>query len=231
MSGRSRSLIVTAAMLLAAALMPARVSGTEHAETRMLFDAAEFADAEWRHIRFVDETRYVPHALDGERVIEAVPSLSSSLLMRSLDLDIERCPTLEWRWAVTGLQSDADIRVREKEDVGAALLVLFGDPGSMFGLREVPTLRYVWTNTSVPAGSVVDSPFMPGVVRSIVVRSGLSASSRLVTETRDLAADFRAAFGRGPPDAVHAIGIFADNDQTGQPARSHFAWARALCDP
>ncbi|MDX1432752.1 MAG: DUF3047 domain-containing protein [Gammaproteobacteria bacterium] len=231
MSVPSRLPLAGAGILLAVAacLLPGRVPGTEGAATRTLFDASAFADADWRHVRFVNETRYAADALDGERVIEAVPAQSSSVLLRPAMFDIARCPTLEWRWAVTGLQPDADIRVRNKEDVGAALFVLFGEPVSPLGLRDVPTLRYVWTNSSVAAGSIVDSPFMPGVVRSIVVRSGLTADRQLVTEIRDVADDFRAAFGREPPAAVHAIGIFADNDQTGQPARSHFAWARALC--
>ena len=223
---------VIGAMVLpavAALFLTARALPVNEAAIRVLFDAAQFAERDWRHVRFVNETLYLADELDGEKVIKAAPAGSSSLLVRSLMLDLRSCPRLEWRWAATELQDDADIRERDKEDVGAALLLMFGDPVSPFGLREVPTLRYVWTNSRVPEESIVESPFMPGVVRSIVVRSGTTGDRRLVTERRDLAADFRAAFEREPPDTVHAIGILADNDQTGQPTRSYFAWAHAVC--
>lgn len=223
--------ILPVARLLAALAMLASCAAAAEDPTGALtlFEASDFAADDWRHVRFVNETRYAPDSLHGEAVIRASPARSSSLLLRALTLDIERCPRLEWRWAVRRLQPDADIRQRSKEDVGAALLLLFGDPLSSFSLREAPMLRYVWTNSRVTEESVVDSPFMPGVVRSIVVRSGAGAAGELVTEGRDVAEDFRKAFGREPPPAVHAIGIFADNDQTGQPGGAYFAWARAFC--
>src|SRR3546814_7551085 len=64
----------------------------------------------------------------------------------------------------------ADIRIKEREDFAAAIFLIFGRP-SMFN-RDVPTLAYVWTSSQLPEDAVVDSPYHPGTVRSIVLRSG-----------------------------------------------------------
>src|SRR5262249_19086448 len=136
----------------------------------------------------------------------------------------------EWSWRVDALQSSADIRVRELEDVAASLFFVFGDIGPRFAPQQAPTLRYVWTNATVSAGQVVDNPYLSGVVRSIVVRSGAADSGRFVRERRDLIADFKRAFGREPSDRLRTIILFTDNDQTGEPVVAAYEWARLNCE-
>src|SRR3546814_5364781 len=112
----------------------------------------------------------------------------------------------------------ADIRIKEREDFAAAIFPIFGRP-SMFN-RDVPTLAYVWTSSQLPEDAVVDSPYHPGTVRSIVLRSGGEHLGRWVEERRNVLDDFRKAFGREPPDAVEVVALFTDNDQTGEPVEA-----------
>ena len=35
--------------------------------------------------------------------------------------------------------------------------------------KQVPSLRYVWTNQRMDVESIVDSPYLPGTVKSLVV--------------------------------------------------------------
>jgi hypothetical protein len=77
--------------------------------------------------------------------------------------------------------------------------------------------------------SVIDSPYMPGTVRSLVVRSGLDSAPQWITHKRHVGRDFRTAFGYAPPGPVRAIAIFTDNDQTGEDVEAYYEWARVLC--
>src|SRR5262249_19671197 len=168
--------------------------------------------------------------VDGRLAIRAIGRQSASGLLRSVQIEPSRCPVLEWTWRVERLQPDADLRVKERDDVAASIFLFFGDPGLLISPNRVPTLRYVWTSARHPVGAVVDSPYAPGIVRSLVVESGESRLGRFVTERRRIADDFEQAFGRRPPAAVQAIALFTDNDQTGQPVEAYYLDARALCE-
>ena len=55
-------------------------------------------------------------------------------------------------------------RIEGKEPTSRERLdfVMFGDPGSFSAPREVPTIRYVWTNSRQQIEDIVDSPYLPG---------------------------------------------------------------------
>ena len=92
--------------------------------------------------------------------------------------------------------------------------MLFGDPGFLSSPNEVPTIRYVWSTVRHKTGDIIANPYMPKLVKNVVVRAGPRDSGQWLTESRDLAADFRRAFGRDPESPVRAVAIFTDNDQT-----------------
>ena len=197
--------------------------------TRSLFSASTVIEDEWQQLRFLGTTRYRVELFQDRLAISARGRRSSSGLMRRVEIDTDQCPEMEWSWSVTVLQPSADIRIREREDVAASIFLLFGDPGFVFDPSPVPTLRYVWTNERVAVESVIDSPYMPGTVRSLVVRSGLDSAPQWITQKRHVGRDFRTAFGYAPPGPVRAIAIFTDNDQTGEDVEAYYEWARVLC--
>lgn len=197
--------------------------------TRSLFSASTVIEDEWQQLRFVGATQYRVEMYRDRLAISARGRRSSSGLMRRVEIDTDQCPEIEWSWSVSVLQPSADIRIREREDVAASIFLLFGDPGFVFDPSPVPTLRYVWTNERVAVESVIDSPTMPGTVRSLVVQSGLHGSGQWITQKRDVGRDFRTAFGYAPPGPVRAIAIFTDNDQTGEDVEAYYEWARMLC--
>lgn len=101
------------------------------------------------------------------------------------------------------------------------MFLLFGDPGFLADPKPMPTLRYVWTNEAVPGESVIDNPYMPGTVRSIVVRQGHPKSMQFVVDRRHVDKDFERAFGMPPPGPIEAIALFTDNDQTAEPVEAY----------
>ncbi len=222
--------VLALAMLAGCAAAPRPGDSTASmAGHKALFHAATTIQDEWQHFPMRGQTEYRLAALDGQVAIRAVGQQSASGLLRRVSVDPAVCPTIEWSWYAAEIQPTADLRVKEREDVAASVFLLFGDPGLAFDPKPVPTLRYVWTNRNLPVGAVVDNPYMPGIVRSIVVQSGRPHLGKWVTERRNLAADFRQAFGYEPTERIHAIALFTDNDQTKEPVVAYYGWARVAC--
>ena len=80
-------------------------------------------------------------------------------------------------------------------------------------------INYVWDNRQ-PVGTVRPNAYTDRT-RMWVLESGTARAGEWVTETRDLAADFRAAFGEAPPDLI-GIAIATDTDNTGEHATAWF---------
>ena len=154
---------------------------------------------------------------------------SASGLIRLVEIDVRACAALEWSWRVDRAQASVDLTDKAKEDVAAALFLLFGDPGFLTMPEKVPTLRYVWTGGPQAAGAVIDSPYLPGTVRSLVLRDASAPRARWVTERRDVAADFKMAFPGKTPERIHALALFTDNDQTREPVIAYYGDVRISC--
>ena len=139
------------------------------------------------------------------------------------------CDTLEWTWFVEELQKTSDLRRKGWDDVGASILVSFGDPGL---LRDtpVPTLRYVWANENHVENDIIVGPYQTKYVRTIIVRSGIVNSYGLVRERRNLVDDFKEAFSTSPMGKIYAIGIFTDNDDTREPITAHYGPVALICN-
>jgi hypothetical protein len=142
-------------------------------------------------------------------------------------------PVLSWRWKVDRVLDLARLGTREGDDFAARVYVSFEIPmdqltfGERMRLRiarliygDVPSaaICYVWDNRASP-GTSTWSPYGDRV-RLVVLRSGPGSAGRWEEERRDVAADFRAAFGREAPPVT---GIAAGND-TDQTAETATAW-------
>jgi hypothetical protein len=135
---------------------------------------------------------------------------------------------VEWRWRVDALPATADLSSREAEDVAASILFVFGDPGSLSLPKPKPTLRYVWATETDAAETVVASPYI-GTLRSLVARSGPARLGEVVTERRDLLADYARAFGGPPTEPVEVVAVFTDGDHGKGPVAAWYLDATALC--
>ena len=86
---------------------------------------------------------------------------------------------------------------------------------------DVPTaaICYVWDNKA-EIGYSRWSPFTDRV-RKIVLQSGGAHAQQWMVETRDVAADFRAAFGI-PPPRITGVAVGNDTDQTDEKVTTWF---------
>ena len=154
---------------------------------------------------------------------------SASGIILETSIDPEACPVLEWHWLVEAVQQSADLRLKDKDDVAAALILMFGDPGMISQHRPVPTLRYVWTGGGHQRNAIIANPYLPETVKNIVVRNREDPTDVWLSERRNVLQDYKAAFGNTPDDFIWAVALFIDNDQTKEDAAAQFTKADSFC--
>ncbi|MDP1537129.1 MAG: DUF3047 domain-containing protein [Burkholderiales bacterium] len=180
-------------------------------------------------------TRYTLVDDNSVTVLRAESQAGASGLSRALRVNPAEWPWLRWRWKIDNLIADADLRTRDGDDFPARLYVMFDYPLEKLPFLErnklrlaralfdphlpAATLCYVWDGKA-SVGTLVSSAYTDRV-KLIVVESGAARVKRWVEVERNVAADFRTAFGEDPP-TVSAIAIATDTDNTGAFATTHF---------
>jgi hypothetical protein len=135
--------------------------------------------------------------------------------------------TLNWRWKVDRVLDNADLSEKRGDDFAARVYVFFDVPLQSLSFFDrtkitlariitgsnVPTaaLCYIWDNTH-DIGHTAWSAYTTRV-RMIVLQSGPRRVGQWVSESRNVAADFRAAFGFEAP-VVTGVAIGNDTDNT-----------------
>ncbi len=173
---------------------------------------------------------------DGQSVVlRADAAASMASIVHPLKLDAGRFPIVSWRWKISNVLRNADIRTKAGDDFPARVYVLFDYDTSKLPViqrmklaiarkrygADVPTaaLCYVWDGKAA-AGTSAWSAYSDRV-RMIVVEGGSGNLDRWRSEERDVVADFRAAFGEDPPE-VSGVAIVSDTDNTGESATAMF---------
>lgn len=172
-------------------------------------------------------TRYSWTEKDGRAALEAQSERSASLWRKRLDPAVQPVGEVDFSWWVQGLIPGANVSDAQHEDAVARVIFGFDGDVNTLPLRtrmkfeliqtltgETPpyaTLMYVW-DSELPVGTVVVNP-RSDRVRKIVVDSGPAELGRWRDHRRDLAADFRLAFGEAPGPLV-SMAVMTDSDNT-----------------
>jgi len=155
-----------------------------------------------------------------------------------VDVDSAKTPILKWRWKIDRVVDRANLEIKEGEDFAARVYVSFDYPTDQLPLATrtklsiaralydfVPAaaICYVWDNKH-PVGTSLWSPHFD-YVRVVVLESGNAQAGKWVEESRDVAADFRAAFAerwKGPVPRVNGITAGNDTDQSDETSTAWF---------
>ncbi|MBK9444042.1 MAG: DUF3047 domain-containing protein [Comamonadaceae bacterium] len=216
---------------------PLQAQAAEVALVPLASAQSEQAPAPWRVVGVpggkIPLTGFAMVELDGRKVLRVTASRSYGNLVHDLP------PTtplvglrLSWRWRLdVGLKA-TDLSTRLGDDSPLKVCVLFDMPLDKLGLIERNLLRlaraasaeklpsatlcYVWDD-KLSAETMLPNAYT-GRVRMIAATSGKTAApGQWVAQTRDVAADFRRAFGAEsdslPP--VMAVLVGGDADNTG----------------
>ena len=173
---------------------------------------------------------------DGKTVLKIDSNNSAgSMAMPVALLGAQTTTTLQWRWKVSRILDKADMDDKLTDDHSARLYVFFDVPLESLSLADrtkirlarsiagvdVPTaaLCYVWDNKH-RVGYTAWSPYTRQL-RKVVLQSGPDAIGQWRLESRDVAADFRQAFGFEAP-AVTGVSVGNDTDNTDDRVTSWF---------
>jgi hypothetical protein len=180
----------------------------------------------WSLSRFKPPSRYELIEDAGTTVVRARAQASASGMIHYLDIDPREQPLLSWRWKVMDLLPTAS----SADDSPARIVVSFdGDTGKLdfsdrlfydqfrlFTGQQLPyaALMYVW-GSKTPTDGIVPNPYTSRI-KIIVVESGREGLGRWLREQRNVAADFRRAFGE-EPGRIISVGILTETDASEHP--------------
>jgi hypothetical protein len=166
---------------------------------------------------------------DGVHVLRADARASMAGLTHRLRADVAVSPRLAWRWKVDRVVEQGVFGSKRGDDFSARVYVLFDYDVSRLSFAArmkmklaralygdaIPAaaLCYVW-DARAAEGTTAWSPFTDRM-RMIVATSGAERVGRWVAVARDVAADFRAAFGEEAPPVI-AVAVATDTDNTGE---------------
>lgn len=180
-------------------------------------------------------TRYTMVGDNGITVLRAEANASASGITRRISISPREFPLLRWRWKASNIVAAGDVRTRAGDDYPARIYVMFDYPLDKLPFSErmqiqigrtlhdsnlpAATLCYVW-DAKAPAGAIVPSSYT-NRVRMIVVESGADRVNQWLAFERNVAADFRAAFGEDAPP-ITAIALATDTDNTGESVTAYY---------
>lgn len=191
---------------------------------------------EYRAYAFGGQRKPTDYALvedEGVTVLRARAEASASGILRALRVDTASLPLLAWRWKALRLPANGDLRTKSGDDFAARLYVTFDLPLAALSFEDrlgvrvarllygpdtpAAALCYVWA-TRASVGTMAPNAYTRRV-RMVVVESGAANLGRWRAHERDVAADYRAAFG-GEPPPVSGVVVSTDSDNTGESAEA-----------
>jgi len=182
-----------------------------------------------------EATRYRWTHKDGRVALAALSESSASMYRQHVQRPPDTLGDVSFSWWVQDLVAGGSVADAAREDAPARVMFAFGGDTSRLPMRtralfelaealtgERPpyaTLMYVW-DAQAPVGSVIVNP-RSDRIRKIVVDSGPAELRRWRQHRRNLAADFRLAFGE-EPGALASIAVMTDSDNTRSRAASWY---------
>ncbi len=197
--------------------------------------------APWRaqHLPRAKPARLSLVADGAATVLRVQSSDAAGAAILATRIDAAKAPSLAWRWKVDRVVDSADLSTKAGDDFAARVYVFFDVPletlpwsdrvkvhlARIINGEALPTagICYVWDSRH-PAGTSQWSPYTDRI-RIVVLESGAARAGQWVAERRDVAADFRAAFGsqwHGPVPAITGIAAGNDTDQTHESVTAWF---------
>jgi len=239
--------VSTASLLLAAALITGCASVPDSPPAKIRLGSGSMLSGNsareglpdgwqtWTLSRFKRPTEYRLVTDNGITVLRARASSSASGLIHPLDLDPAQYRFLHWHWKVEELIKGADNSRKSTEDSPVRVVVSFAgdldklsfddrvffDQVKAIAGQQLPyaTLMYIWENRA-PKDSVIANPHTSRI-KMVVAESGRDKLGAWQTQTRDVYADFKRAFGEDP-GRITAIAILTDTDNTGENVHAYY---------
>jgi len=171
----------------------------------------------WKENSFSGNTLYELVEDDGLRVLKGTTEGAASILYKEEVIDLEKTPIISWTWKVQTVYGDIDERSRGGDDFPARIYVAVKD-----GLLpwESLTINYVWSSNEA-LGETWTNPYTEKA-KVIVVQTGDSKTGEWVTQSRNIAADFKEVFGKNVSN-IDGYAVMVDGDNADKSGTAWFA--------
>lgn len=125
------------------------------------------------------------------------------------NVDLKKTPILRWRWRVNIFPKGGDGRKEHKDDQAIVIYVGAND----WMIKK--TIAYRW-ETETPQGLAGEVSYGGGTVKVkwFCLRNRKSGEGKWVVEERNIAKDFKKAFGFIPKEFVLSIGANSQNTKS-----------------
>ncbi|MEQ8319420.1 MAG: DUF3047 domain-containing protein [Rhodospirillales bacterium] len=172
--------------------------------------------AGWDMLRFkgIPETTFRAGPDDA---MEIVADKSSSVLYLKIADDPAHAARMRWDWQVIDAVPATDLSKTDGDDRTLSIYVAFTDGSMTSKLKAMVSplaagnvLNYVWGGG---AELNIAHPHFPDSGRLIVKQTAAAPTGIWISESVDLAADYKAAFGTSPPGIAY-IGVSGDSDDS-----------------
>jgi hypothetical protein len=187
----------------------------------------------YRIAPFKKNTIYRLENYQGRTVLAANSKTSASGLAVKLRPRSAQNLWLHWEWKAVGAIPQADNADSQRDDAPLRLLVAFDGNKSKLSLKEkltfemanlisgqempYATVMYIWSGKNAP--NTVLNNAHTSRVKMIVVDSGWGNLGEWHKHERDLAADYKLAYGEAPGNVI-GIALLTDTDNTKSEVRA-----------
>jgi hypothetical protein len=147
---------------------------------------------------------------DGHRALHMKTQNDGITLNREIKgkVDLKNTPMLTWEWKSIVLPTGGNSCKKATDDQAGQVFVVWPRFPEQVRSRII---GYVW-DTTRPIGTTCKSE-KTGTVTYIVVRSGSADLNKWVTETRNVAEDFKKIYGEAPEDPA-ILSVATDSNDT-----------------
>jgi len=199
----------------------------------------------WAHLPLSKLKRDTVYALvqeDGHAVLRGAADASASLYVAAFKPAVGVPASMSWRWKTDALVAGADNRDKNREDAPLRVIVAFdGDKSTLpkaeqtrfnrakrLSGRSPPyaVLMYIWSD-QVAVESVIPSAHT-SQIKMLVVASGTNGLGVWQSVRRNIADDYRRAYG-AEPGPLLGVAVMTDTDNTGAKAVGQYADIRFEC--
>jgi hypothetical protein len=189
----------------------------------------------YRIAPFKKNTVYRLENYQGKTVLSANSKTSASGLAVKLRPRQANNLLLQWEWKATNPIANADNADGYADDAPLRILVAFDGNKSKLPLKEkmtfemanlisgqempYATLMYIWSGKS-PVDTIITNAHTSRI-KMIVVDSGWDNLGQWHKHQRDLAADYKRAYGEAPGEVI-GIALLTDTDNTKSETRAYY---------
>ncbi|MFA5922248.1 MAG: DUF3047 domain-containing protein [Methylococcaceae bacterium] len=188
-------------------LLSVAIRAEETSEKLMIGSFSSGSLDHWESKGFKGQTKYQLIDFAGARVLKAESANSASGLFKEQRIDLQKTPTMNWRWRIENRLGNINEQVKSGDDYAARVYVIVGGGLTFWRTKAI---NYVWASTS-PKGKIWPNAFAGDHAMMIALRSSGDQTGTWYTEKRNILADLKQQFNE-ELRYIDAVAIMTDTD-------------------